>query len=537
MDKATGMAKSSARGGFKLFIGVSVSSVVTAVSLILVLRLLGSPEEYGIITTALIFPTMLGLFKDWGINSAMVKYLAQYKSEKKTLGVKNVMVTGALFELVMGGLLTLLCFLMADFLAVRVFLLPEAKVLIEIASLTILADSFLKISQSTFIGLEKMEFYSLTLILNSCLRLLLAPLLVWLGYSILGAIQGQIAAQVTGGILGLIIFYAKVFRNTKKEAKTKTDIIGTLKTLLKYGLPLSVSAVIGGFLPQFFNTLLTQSFTTTNAVGYTGALGNYQAAINFTVIITFFTVPINTVLFPAFSKIKGKDEKGILRAVFQTSVKYGALLTIPVTLMIMVLSEPIVFTVVGTGYTEAPIFLTLYSIIFLYAGIGSLSIANFLNGQGKTEVTMKLAIISLIGGIITALLLIPQFGVIGLIFANIITGLPSLLMGLWWIKKHFNATIDWASSAKIFLASGTAAGVTYLLLLQLKSSSWIELAVGGITFSLVYLVTAPLIRAVNKKDVESLREMLSDLGPFSPIFNIPLKTIEKLLDVFSFKRE
>ena len=42
-DKATGIAKSSTKGGFKLFIDVSISSIITALSLILVLRLLGNP--------------------------------------------------------------------------------------------------------------------------------------------------------------------------------------------------------------------------------------------------------------------------------------------------------------------------------------------------------------------------------------------------------------------------------------------------------------------------------------------------------------
>ncbi len=50
----------------------------------------------------------------------------------------------------------------------------------------------------------------------------------------------------------------------------------------------------------------------------------------------------------------------------------------------------------------------------------------------------------------------------------------------------------------------------------------------------VYLVIAPLIRAVDKKDVRTLREILSGLGPFSPVFNIPLMIIEKLSDVFKF---
>ena len=265
--------------------------------------------------------------------------------------------------------------------------------------------------------------------------------------------------------------------------------------------------------------------------------GNYQTAANFTVVITFFTIPISTVLFPAFSKIKGKEEKSIMKSVFQTSVKYGALLTIPVTLMIMVLAEPIVFTTVGTEYTQAPFFLTLCSTVFLYSAIGSMSTSTFLNGQGKTGVTMKFAIISLGVGLVSSLLLIPQFGVTGLIIANVISAFPSVGLGLWWINKHYHTTINWKSSAKILLASCTATVVTHLVLVQLNFSYWIELVVGAVTFLIVYLLVAPLIRAVNKKDVKSLREMLSGLGPFSPIFNIPLGTIEKLLDVFNFKRK
>lgn len=534
MSKATGMAKSSARGGFKLFIGVSISSIVTAISLILVLRLLGNPDDYGIITTALIFPTILALLKDWGMHSAMIRFLAQYRSENKLHDIKNVMFAGLLFELVAGALLTLLSFLLADFLATSVFHLPEAKVLIEIASFTILADSFLKISQSSFIGLERLEFYSLTLILNSGLRCFLAPLLVFLGYSVLGAIQGQIVAQLIAGVIGIIIFYFTFFRNFIKETGRKLELTGTLKTMLRYGLPLSVSAVVAGFLPQFFNTLFTQSFEMVNGAHYTNALGNYQTAVNFTVVITFFTVPITTVLFPTFSKIKGKEENSILRTVFQSSVKYGALLTIPVTLMIMVLSEPIVFTIVGPEYTEAPFFLTLYSTVYLYAGLGNLSLATFLNGQGKTEITMRMALVTLSMGLFLGWILIPQFGIIGLIVTNSIAGFPSIFSGLWWIRNHFGATIDWKSSFKIFVASGIAAAATYLILSQLNSSYWIELLLGGITFSFVYLVAAPLIRAVDKKDVTSLREMLSGLGPLSYVFNIPLTIIEKLLEAFKF---
>jgi hypothetical protein len=131
-------------------------------------------------------------------------------------------------------------------------------------------------------------------------------------------------------------------------------------------------------------------------------------------------------------------------------------------------------------------------------------------------------------------LLISQFGVVGLISTTLIAGFPSLVAGLWWVKKNFGATVDWVSSAKIFLASVIAAGFTYLLLTPINLGYWTELILGGVSFLGVYLVTAPLIRAVDKKDVHNLREMLSGLGPFSYVFNIPLEIMEKLLDVFTF---
>ena len=297
--------------------------------------------------------------------------------------------------------------------------------------------------------------------------------------------------------------------------------------MLRYGLPLSISAILGGFLPQVYNFMMAIYCSDS-------AIGNFQAAVNFTVLITFFTTPIATVLFPAFAKLKPEKEMETLRSVFQFSVKYAAMLTIPVTVMIMALSKPLVFAIVGTEWCDAPFFLTLYSISFLYSGLGNLSLGNFLNGQGETKVTMKLSLISLVIGLPLSLMLIPMFGITGVIVTTLVAGIPSLVVGLWWIKRHFVATIDWISSTKVLLASVIAAVITHIIVSQLNFQYWVELVAGGIIFLMVYLVTAPLIRAVDENDINNLREMLSDLGPFSHLFNIPLNIIEKLLTIFAF---
>lgn len=523
MSTAIKVAKISARGGFHMFLGVSLSSVILSLGTILVVRLL-TPTQYGLYAIALMPPTLIGLFRDWGINFAMIKYLAQYKSEQKTADIKRVLASGLLFESILGTLLSITCFFLASFLAINMFHRPELQPLIGIASITILAGALLTAAQSVFTGFERMELNSLTLIVQSSFKSFLAPLLVLLGYGTLGAVLGYTTAFLISGVLGILIVYIIFHRYLDGKGDDKTHLATTFKAMFRYGLPLSVSTILAGFLLQFYNFIM--------AIYCTDLLiGNYKAAVNFSVLITFFATPIATVLFPAFSKLNPEKEMETLRTVFQSSIKYASLLTIPATAAIMVLSKPLVFTLFGEKYTQAPLFLTLIVISYLYTALGNLTLGNFLNGQGKTMITMKLTLITLATGLPLSLLLIPTFGITGLIITTLVSGLPSLTTGLWWTRKHFSVTVDWESSTKILAASATAAIITYLILSQLHTHEWISLVIGGTIFSISYLITAPLMRAVNTDDIKNLKQMLSELGPLSHIFNIPLNLIEKLTKI------
>ena len=61
-----------------------------------------------------------------------------------------------------------------------------------------------------------------------------------------------------------------------------------------------------------------------------------------------------------------------------------------------------------------------------------------------------------------------------------------MFCGLWYVKKHFGATIVCLVSAKIFFASLIAALFNHLLLSRLNYSYFIELVIGDVVFLLVY---------------------------------------------------
>jgi uncharacterized membrane protein YfcA len=112
-----------------------------------------------------------------------------------------------------------------------------------------------------------------------------------------------------------------------------------------------------------------------------------------------------------------------------------------------------------------------------------------------------------------------------------------MFLGLHWIWKRYKVTVDWRSSAKIFLASAIAAAATYLSLNFLDAAEWLRLITGGIIFLTIYIIVAPSIGAIVQDDTRNLRVMLSGLGFISTIVNLLLGIAEKVAGINSAKEK
>ena len=523
MSKAKTMAQVSAKGVFNIFWGLVVSSIISAVSLMVVAGIL-SEGDYGLVTIALTGPALIGVFRDWGVDWATIKYTAQYRSENKEANVKNVIASVVIFEILMGFALSIFSFVVSGYMATALDR-PNIVPLIQIASFTIFAEAIMKATQASFTGYEKMEYHSITSIILSTLKAGFMITLAVLGFETYGAVVGTTVAYLIAGIISLILVYVTIYKPLRKQYLDKLEIFSTIKTLFRYGLPLSISAIVGGFLSHFFNVLLPNYCSD-------ALIGNLSVALNFGSIVSFFVMPILTVLLPAFSKLDAKKEKEVLGNVFQFSVKYASLLIVPVAFMVMALSQPGVSTIFDAKYSHTPLYLALYVVTFVYTAFGYLSTENIIKSQGKTDVNMKLALLSSGIALVLNVILIPTFGILGFLATNIVSGIPSLVIALWWIKKNYSATINWISSAKILLASILAAAVTYVVTLQLSLPSWMKLIVGAILFLATYLVATPLFGAINKADIRTFQEIVCGLGPIAPLFVLPLSLIERLVTIF-----
>ena len=522
MSTAGDIAKVSAKGGFNVLWGLVISTIISSVGTIFLARLLGS-DEYGLYTIALTAPNLILIFRDWGMNSAMVKFTAQYRAEGRADEVRSIFLSGLILEIALGLVFSLISFAFSDFLATSIFSRPLLAPLIQIVSFTILIGGIINAATAAFTGMEKMAYNSIMIICQSIIKTFLIILLVILGFGTSGAVVGFTVSALIAGLIGIALM-SIIYKALPKPISLKLEIGEYIKIMLKYGVPLSLANIITGFLTQFYVFLLPIHYVTDNTM-----IGNYGIALSFVVLIGFFATPIITILFPAFSKLSPKKDAETLKNVYRFSIKYASLLVVPVAVLIMCLSEPAVTTLFGVTYEMAPLFLALLAVSYLYTAFGSLSTSNFINSQGQTKLNLKLTLVTAAIGFPMGSVLILQFGVLGLIITTLTAGLPSLFVSLFWITKHYGLTVDWGSSARILLSSAISGALTFLVISQLGFASWIRLIVGVFIFVVVLVPAMLFSRAITKSDVGNLRSMIGGLGALGGLIGRILNLLEKII--------
>ena len=83
------MGKDSATGSFQLFIAKIISTIVLAVSTIIIGTFI-SDVDYGLYVVALIPVTTFLLFQDWGVGAALTKYSAYYRTNREENNLRKI---------------------------------------------------------------------------------------------------------------------------------------------------------------------------------------------------------------------------------------------------------------------------------------------------------------------------------------------------------------------------------------------------------------------------------------------------------------
>jgi O-antigen/teichoic acid export membrane protein len=500
--------RGSARGSLLLMVGQVVSTLVSALTVMVVARLLG-PENYGVVTVVMVPIGLALLIQDLGVDSALTRFTALFRREGRLGDIRVLVRVGIAFKAVVAGTMALGYWVGAGVIASYYLQRPELEGLIRVASLSVLGQSLMTAAQAVLVGYEMMGRRSFTQVLWTVLRGSVSITLVWFGFGPLGPLLANTAAPFATVAVAFILLLSALRDDGGEASLTNLE---ALRLILGFSLPLYGAMLVGGGLTQVQNLLMTLNVP--NSV-----IGNYSAAANFGVLIGFFTVPIATALFPLFSRLpRGSPQ---LSTVFRNSVKYTAFITLPVALCLIALSEAVVAVVYGGGYPLAAAFMKAYLILFLFEGIGGLSLGNLVAGIGESKAALAANLLTVLVGAPMSLVLIPVYGIWGLLATLIVAPRVGALFMLWWVWKSLGFTVDWGASLRLY-AAGLAAFLTVSLALTVTGAGgWAAILLGGGLFAASYLIAAPALGALRKRDLDDLSTVVDVAGPLK----LPLKLV------------
>src|ERR1022692_1560782 len=236
------VAKQSARGSLILFVGYFLATTINALAIIVMARLLG-PEGYGAYSLSLLAPGVLILFAGLGVSIAITRYSAYYSSIGKPDEAKRFARSAILFLLLFGLALSVLNYAFANLFSSALILRPGFAGYIQESSLYILGATLLSTVTAAATGWNMMGLASASQVLQSVVKLAVAPSLILAGFGVSGAIDGHVLSFLVAGFGGIAVLYLVKLRRLPIRP---WNLAAELGEMIRFGFPAFAGLLISG---------------------------------------------------------------------------------------------------------------------------------------------------------------------------------------------------------------------------------------------------------------------------------------------------
>jgi O-antigen/teichoic acid export membrane protein len=348
------------------------------------------------VTTSLAVP-----FAILGLNSAMVRFLSAEKDKDK-ISEDFLSICSVVF--ILGIVLSILLFLLSDYLATFIFKDINSSFYIKLASILILFNAIDTLTLTFFRMQRKIGMYTALNLSRNVVQIGMITLALMLGYKLTGAIAASIATGLLFCIIELIIILRQIGLRLPQFSNTKS--------YLKWGIPLTPN----------FAILWIISVSDRYMVSYflgVAAAGIYSAAYTMALYASFTMSPLGIVLYPTIIKSYEDGDINKTKIYLKYSLKYFLMIAIPSAFGLSILAKPLLSVLTKPefviGSTVIP-FVAFGSVLngFYLICLYVIYLAN------KTHLTVRLLGISAILNIVLNLALIPLMGIIGAAIATLI---------------------------------------------------------------------------------------------------------------------
>ena len=465
----------AARGSGVLAIGRFFNIGGRLLVVLLLARALGA-EQYGMYNLAMSAATLATAIGLFGLDDAMLRYIAIYAGRKDQEGLWGAILLGLGGTIATGILTGVTLYLIADPFSTRVFHQPDLAPLLRLLSFVVPFLALSSVLIGIAHGLKKMQY---SVIAEDVGQLLIRLVLL----AILSLIRlDAMTTVIVFGISDVLTCVALVYLLNKdlKWGRPARSARFEVREIMSYSLPLWLAAMLSKFRTNI-NTIILG--TVSSAVN----VGVYSLISRANVIGHVSYLSIVRSVRPVLADLSSRGAHAQMESIYQTSTRWMILLNLPIFLLLVLFPNSIL-ALFGASYTTGAQALVILACAELFDASTGIC-GSIIDMGGYTGLKLFNAISQL--GILIGLnlLLVPTWGMVGtttavllsVIYVNLVR-----IIEVWVLFRILPYNLTFIKPVLAGLAACAAALVTARLfdqsvplVLVIGQAAIISLVMGG----------------------------------------------------------
>lgn len=435
------------------------AQLVTFIVSIVLARIL-TPSDYGTIALVTVFTTILQVFIDSGLSTALIQ-----KKDADDLDFSSVFY----FNFVICIILYLIMFVSAPFIAD--FYKDSSLIsIVRVISLTLVISGVKGVQQSYVSRHMLFKRFFFSTLGGTIFSAVLGIIMAYAGFGVWAIVFQQLS---NNAIDTLILWITVKWRPIKKFSWSR------LKNLLSFGWKMLASSLLDTVYNNLRNMIIGKLYTSAD-------LAFYNQGDKFPkLIVTNINTSIDSVLLPTMSN--EQDNHVRVKDMTRRAIKISTYIMAPLMIGLAFCAKPIVQIVLTDKWLPCVPYLQIFCISYLFWPIHTANL-NAIKAMGRSDLFLKLEVIKKFIGMIL-LLITMNISVMAMAYSLLISGLISQVINSWpnrYLLKY--SYIDQIKDILPNIVMALIMGVFVYFINYLNLSVLVSLMVQIILGGIIYLV-------------------------------------------------
>lgn len=439
---------------------------------VILARLL-TPSDYGMVAMIGVFTSVLGLFTDGGLTTALVR------KENRT---EEDMATVFYYNLVACYVIYIILFFAAPFIA-DFYKMPILKDITRITTLGLLIGPFGGIQNMLLT--TRIDFKTPALI-GICATIIAGVTAVCLAYKGYG-VWALVVQSLLGGLIGVAarVYIVRWFPKTRFSIKSFRELFGFSSKMLASNC---LETIYQNITPLIVGKYYSSA-----------QLGTYERARGWAALpSSTFTSVLQGVTFPVLSKLQGEDER--LAVNYRKLLRLSSFICFPLMIGLAAVARPLTLFVLTDKWESTILLLQIICFSMMWYPVHAINL-NLLMVKGRSDLFFRLEVIKKIYGLALLCCTLP-FGLVTFCCGGVAASLLALVVNTFYTGKLINVGfIKQMKDLFPILLNSLIMGSLCVLIQQLFSTDLMKLLAAISTGGVYYLISSFLMRSAELKEL------------------------------------